>query len=191
MKCREYNIALCIAFVDYEKAFDSVQNQGVLTALQEQGIVDVYIELFKEIYTKSSMTVHLHKGSNKINTRRGVRQEDTISPKLFTAALESIYRRRNMGTHHPSKEQASGRTTNKDGKEYVRHHIPRQKNKHIWVKEKQRSQTCLTKSKDGSGPGQCTSAGYEITDERCVSPLRNHTKGKDLEEVRRDGGETN
>ena len=34
----------------------------------------------------------------------------------------------NMDTHHPSKEQASCRT-NKDGKEYVKHHIPGQKNK--------------------------------------------------------------
>ena len=38
------------------------------------------------------MTVHLHKESNKINTRRGARQGDTISPKLFMAALESIFR---------------------------------------------------------------------------------------------------
>ena len=34
-KCREYNFPLCIAFVDYEKPFDSVQTQAVLTALQE------------------------------------------------------------------------------------------------------------------------------------------------------------
>ena len=39
------------------------------------------------------MTVHLHKESNKINIGRGVRQGDTISPKLFMAALESIFRR--------------------------------------------------------------------------------------------------
>ena len=90
-KCRKYNIPLCIAFVDYEKAFDSVQTQAVLTSRQEQVREDVYIELMKEIYTNSSTTVHLHKESNKINTRRGVRQGDTISPKLCTAALESIY----------------------------------------------------------------------------------------------------
>ena len=39
-------------------------------------------------------------------------------------------RRRDMGIHHPSKEQASSRT-NKNGKEYVKHHIPGQKNKHM------------------------------------------------------------
>ena len=38
--------------------------------------------------------------------------------------------RRNMDTHQPSKEQASSRT-NKDGKEYVKHHIPGQKNKDL------------------------------------------------------------
>ena len=46
-------------------------------------------------YTDSSVTVHLHKESEKIRIKRGVRQEDTISPKLFTATLESIFRRLN------------------------------------------------------------------------------------------------
>ena len=31
-KCREYTIPLCVAFVDYEKAFDSVQTQAILTS---------------------------------------------------------------------------------------------------------------------------------------------------------------
>ena len=41
------------------------------------------------------MTVHLHKESEKIRIKRGVRQGDTISPKLFTATSESIFRRLN------------------------------------------------------------------------------------------------
>ena len=68
-------------------AFDSVQTQAILTSLQEQGIEDVYIEILKDIYTDSSVTVHLHKESEKIRIKRGVRQGDTISPKLFTATL--------------------------------------------------------------------------------------------------------
>ena len=39
--------------------------------------------------------MHLHKESEKIRIKRGIRQGDTISPKLFTATLESIFRRLN------------------------------------------------------------------------------------------------
>ena len=40
----------------------------------------------------------------------------------------------------------------------------------------------LNKSEDGSGPGQGTSAGYEITDGHCVSQPGNTTNKKYLEE---------
>ena len=53
----------------------------------------MYIELLKEIYTNSSMTVHLYKESNKIDIRIGLRHRDTLSSMLFTAALENIFRR--------------------------------------------------------------------------------------------------
>ena len=76
-KCREYNIPLCVAFVDYEKAFDSVQTQAILTSLPEQGIEDVNIEIQKYIYTDSSVTVYLHKESEKIRIKRGVRHHLT------------------------------------------------------------------------------------------------------------------
>ena len=55
----------------------------------------MYIDIPKDIYTDSSVTVHLHKGSEKIRIKRGVRQGDTNSPKLFTATLESIFKRLN------------------------------------------------------------------------------------------------
>ena len=94
-KCREYNIPLCVAFVDYEKAFDSVQTQAILTSLQEQGIEYVYIYILKDIYTDSLVTVQMHKERDTIMIKRRVRQGDTISPKLFTATLVSIFRRFN------------------------------------------------------------------------------------------------
>ena len=49
-KCREYNIPLCVAFVYYDNAFDSVQTKAILASLQEKGIEDVYIEIRKYIY---------------------------------------------------------------------------------------------------------------------------------------------
>ena len=62
-KCREYNIPLCVAFVDYEKAFDSVQTQAILSSLQDQGIEDVYIEILKDI------GLHLNKERRKSGSR--------------------------------------------------------------------------------------------------------------------------
>ena len=90
-KCCEYNIPLFVASVDYEvanklicidyeKAFDPVQTQEILISLQEQGIEDVYIELLKYVYTDSSVTVHLHKESEKIRIKIGVRQGTTPHP---------------------------------------------------------------------------------------------------------------
>ena len=55
--------------MDYEKAFDLVQTQAILTSLQEQGIEDVYIEMLKDIYTDSAVTVRLHKESEKSGSR--------------------------------------------------------------------------------------------------------------------------
>ena len=43
----------------------------------------------------------------------------------------------------------------------------------------------------GSGRGQSASAEYEIFDKRRMSPPGNLTKRNDLEEDRRDDGETN
>ena len=45
------------------------------------------------MYNQGTSSIRLHKDSNKINIDRAVRQGDTVSPKLFNAALESIFRR--------------------------------------------------------------------------------------------------
>ena len=55
----------------------------------------IYIYIYIYIYTDSSVIVHLHKEIEKIRFKRGVRQKDTISPTLFTATLDSIFRRLN------------------------------------------------------------------------------------------------
>ena len=58
--------------------------------------------------------------------------EETSLHLMRTSSNDT--RRGNMSIYHPSKEQA-GSCTNKDGKEYVKHHIPGQKNKHLGKKQ--------------------------------------------------------
>ena len=92
-KVNEYRKPLCMAFIDYEKAFDSVQIPAVLGAIQQQGVEEVYCNILEDIYKDGTATIKLHTETDKIPIKKGVRQGDTISPKLFTACLEEIFRK--------------------------------------------------------------------------------------------------
>ena len=48
-KCAEYQKPLCLAFFDYEKAFDSVDSEAILAPLEKQGIDKGYIDAMAEI----------------------------------------------------------------------------------------------------------------------------------------------
>ena len=41
---------MCLAFVDYEKAFDSVEHKKIRAALEKQGVKKSYIELLTNMY---------------------------------------------------------------------------------------------------------------------------------------------
>ncbi|KAH7666357.1 hypothetical protein AAVH_43283, partial [Aphelenchoides avenae] len=102
-KAREKGLRQYLVFVDYEKAFDTVETNAVLNALEAQGVHRRYIDLLEDVYDDCDTQITLFDKPIKIPIRRGVRQGDTISPKLFTAALEMIFRklkweeRRNAG----------------------------------------------------------------------------------------------
>lgn len=93
-KCTEYNVPLHLAFVDYEKAFDSVETWAVLNAMNEARIDTRYSNLIKHIYENATLQVAIDEdtSTDKIKIEKGVRQGDTISPKLFTLALESAFK---------------------------------------------------------------------------------------------------
>lgn len=79
--------------MDYEKAFDSIETWAVLQSLQRCHIDYRYIEVLKCLYSKATMSIRLQDESTKpIQLQRGVRQGDVISPKLFTSALEDVFK---------------------------------------------------------------------------------------------------
>ena len=87
-----------------EKAFDSVERKDLFTALRKVGVNEGYVQLLEDIYTDAKAKIHIdatakinieNDVSKTINIEKGVRQRDTISPKLFTAAMEDILKRKN------------------------------------------------------------------------------------------------
>ena len=57
------------------------------------GINETYINIIEDIYNEAKAKVHIEKQeSEEINILRGVRQGDSISSKLFTAAIQEVFK---------------------------------------------------------------------------------------------------
>ncbi|WKX88632.1 hypothetical protein Q1695_008343 [Nippostrongylus brasiliensis] len=87
-RSREYHIPLVLVFVDYRKAFDSVEINAVLNALVHAGVPSPYVQLLDECFSNTSTTIQLFDRKLTMPIGKGARQEDPIFPKLFTAALQ-------------------------------------------------------------------------------------------------------
>lgn len=92
-KANEYHIPMFIALVDFEKAFDCVEHWAVINALQNSRIDYRYTDLIENLYRNGSTRIKVFEGTEPIRLRRGVRQGDTISPKLFNQSLEDVFKK--------------------------------------------------------------------------------------------------
>ncbi|KAK6737066.1 hypothetical protein RB195_019643 [Necator americanus] len=81
--CREYRLPLVLTFVDYEKAFDSVETNAILSALVDQGVDASYVRTLANCYERCTTRIQLFHRPLTIPIGKGVRQGDTISPKPY------------------------------------------------------------------------------------------------------------
>ncbi|EYC35149.1 hypothetical protein Y032_1133g3663 [Ancylostoma ceylanicum] len=91
-RCREYKVPLCLLFVDFQKAFDSVEHNAVLKAMSDQGVEPAYVRILQETMKESYTEITLFEKPLRILMKRGVKQGDICSPKAFTSTLESVLR---------------------------------------------------------------------------------------------------
>ncbi|GBP37630.1 Putative uncharacterized transposon-derived protein F52C9.6 [Eumeta japonica] len=63
--------------------------------MNRQGVQEKYIRIIKNVYTASTAKVKLEYEGSEFPIKRGVRQGDPISPKIFSAVLEMIFRNLN------------------------------------------------------------------------------------------------
>ena len=72
-KADEYQQCLCLGFIDFEKAFDSVEHSFILEALREEGIESKYIKIIENIYNGSKSFIEMEGVREWIDINRGVR----------------------------------------------------------------------------------------------------------------------
>ena len=90
----EYNIPLCMAFENYAEAFGCIQHRAVFEALKVYGVQEKYIDIIGEAYAEG--TAQMRRLGGEIKIMKGVHQGDTLSPVMFTAAVEGIFKRMNI-----------------------------------------------------------------------------------------------
>ena len=79
-KWDELRRPLCIGYIHFEMAFDSLEQEAIFKALRSIGINETYITILEDIYTGATGRVHMdNQVSEEIPILRGVRQGDPIS----------------------------------------------------------------------------------------------------------------
>ncbi|GFR69759.1 endonuclease-reverse transcriptase [Elysia marginata] len=58
-KSNEYNLQLCLGFIDYKKAFDSVEHFAIFDALRKININENYIQILENIYKSATARIHI------------------------------------------------------------------------------------------------------------------------------------
>ena len=87
----EWNSSLYINFVDYEKAFDSVDRETLWKVLRHYGVPKKLVNMIKNSYEGMSCRV-IHEGqlTKNFEVRTGVRQGCLLSPFLFILVIDWV-----------------------------------------------------------------------------------------------------
>ena len=87
------NRDLALVFIDFSKAFDSVDRSMMFKILELYGIPGVIIEAIKILYTDTSATVLSPEGETSLfDICAGILQGDTLAPFLFIIVVDYVLR---------------------------------------------------------------------------------------------------
>ena len=92
-KAKEFQKNIYFCFIDYAKAFDSVDQNKLWKILKEMGIPDHLTYFLRNLHTDQEATVRtVHGRTDWFQIGKGVRQGCILSPCMFNFYAEYIMR---------------------------------------------------------------------------------------------------
>ena len=96
----EWQSPLYTIFVDFEKAFDSVDRETIWKLMKHYGIPQKLINIIQQLYEDSScQIIHNGKLTDPFPVKTGVRQGCMLSPTIFLIVIDWIMRRTTEGSN--------------------------------------------------------------------------------------------
>jgi len=88
---KEYQLPLIATFVDFKKAFDSINRSMMFSVLRHYGIPQTIVDAIQVLYTNSSSAVMVDGSiSEPFNVTTGVLQGDVLAPFLFIILVDYL-----------------------------------------------------------------------------------------------------
>jgi len=95
----EWQCPLYTTFVDFEKAFDSIDRDTIWRLMQHYGFPPKFIQIIKQLYEDSTcQIIHNGKLTDPFKVKTGVRQGCMLSPTIFLIVIDWIMKRTTMNT---------------------------------------------------------------------------------------------
>ena len=90
----EFQSTLYLNFIDFQKAFDSVDRSTIWKLLEQYGIPGTYISLIQLLYDDNAACQVIHNGklTEPFSVKTGVRQGCMLSPMIFLIVVDWIMR---------------------------------------------------------------------------------------------------
>ena len=90
----EFQSTLYLNFIDFQKAFDSVDRNTIWKLLENYGIPDIFISLIQQLYDDNAECQVIHNGklTEPFSVKTGVRQGCMLSPMIFLIVVDWIMR---------------------------------------------------------------------------------------------------